>query len=138
MPVLAPGELITAEAIESLREIKADGGRIAYAADPSLATFQVIVRLSEPPPLPPVPTRQPQPAPFLDSPRQVSAIKLDVLITEPRRGDHAADVPASGANSLIGLAAAAEGVAAPCGTLGRQFRPGDQACSLRVQLWDPL
>jgi hypothetical protein len=30
--------------VESLREIKADGGRIAYAADPSLATFQVVVR----------------------------------------------------------------------------------------------
>ena len=44
VPVLAPGELITAEAIESLRQIKADGGRIAYAADPSLETFQVIVR----------------------------------------------------------------------------------------------
>jgi len=42
VPVLAPGELITAEAVESLREVQADGGRIAYAADPSLATFQVI------------------------------------------------------------------------------------------------
>ncbi len=44
VPVLAPGELITAEAIESLREVKADGGRIAYAADPSLETFRVIAR----------------------------------------------------------------------------------------------
>lgn len=44
VPVLAPGELITAAAIDSLREVKADGGRIAYAADPTLATFQVIVR----------------------------------------------------------------------------------------------
>jgi arginine decarboxylase len=44
VPVLAPGELITAEAIESLRQVRADGGRIAYAADPSLETFQVIVR----------------------------------------------------------------------------------------------
>jgi lysine decarboxylase len=43
VPVLAPGELITSEAIEALREIAADGGRIAYAADPSLATFQVVV-----------------------------------------------------------------------------------------------
>jgi arginine decarboxylase len=42
VPVLAPGELITAAAIEALREVAADGGRIAYAADPSLATFQVI------------------------------------------------------------------------------------------------
>jgi lysine decarboxylase len=43
VPVLAPGELITAEALEALREVKADGGRIAYAADPTLATFQVIL-----------------------------------------------------------------------------------------------
>ena len=27
---------------DALREVKADGGRIAYAADPSLATFQVV------------------------------------------------------------------------------------------------
>jgi lysine decarboxylase len=44
VPVLAPGELITAEALEALREIRADGGRIAYAADSTLATFQVICR----------------------------------------------------------------------------------------------
>ncbi len=44
VPVLAPGELISAEAIASLREVKADGGRIAYAADPTLETFQVISR----------------------------------------------------------------------------------------------
>lgn len=42
VPLLAPGELITAAAIEALREVASDGGRIAYAADPSLATFQVI------------------------------------------------------------------------------------------------
>jgi arginine decarboxylase len=42
VPVLAPGELITAGALEALREVAADGGRIAYAADPSLATFQVV------------------------------------------------------------------------------------------------
>jgi lysine decarboxylase len=42
VPVLAPGELITADAIDSLRQVQADGGRIAYAADPSLETFQVI------------------------------------------------------------------------------------------------
>ncbi len=42
VPVLAPGELITAEAVAALREVAADGGRIAYAADPTLATFQVI------------------------------------------------------------------------------------------------
>jgi arginine decarboxylase len=44
VPVLAPGELITAAAIDALRAVAADGGRIAYAADPSLATFQVIAR----------------------------------------------------------------------------------------------
>jgi arginine decarboxylase len=44
VPVLAPGELITAAAVEALREVAADGGRIAYAADPSLQTFQVIAR----------------------------------------------------------------------------------------------
>ncbi len=44
VPVLAPGELITAAAVEALREVAADGGRIAYAADPSLRTFQVVVR----------------------------------------------------------------------------------------------
>lgn len=42
VPVLAPGERITAAALDALREVKTDGGRIAYAADPSLATFQVI------------------------------------------------------------------------------------------------
>jgi lysine decarboxylase len=42
VPVLAPGERITAAALDALREVIADGGRIAYAADPSLATFQVI------------------------------------------------------------------------------------------------
>jgi arginine decarboxylase len=44
VPVLAPGELITAAAVEALREVAADGGRIAYAADPSLQTFQVVAR----------------------------------------------------------------------------------------------
>ncbi len=42
VPVLAPGELITAETLDALREVAADGGRIAYAADPTLATFQVV------------------------------------------------------------------------------------------------
>ena len=43
VPVLAPGELITAEALAALREVAADGGRIAYAADPTLGTFQVVI-----------------------------------------------------------------------------------------------
>jgi arginine decarboxylase len=42
VPVLAPGELITAEAVAALHEVAADGGRIAYAADSTLATFQVV------------------------------------------------------------------------------------------------
>ena len=42
VPVLAPGEVITAAALDALRATLADGGRIAYAADPSLATFQVV------------------------------------------------------------------------------------------------
>ncbi len=44
VPVLAPGEVITADALDALRAARADGSRIAYAADPTLATFQVIVR----------------------------------------------------------------------------------------------
>ena len=43
VPVLAPGELITTAALAALREVAADGGRIAYAADPTLATFQVVI-----------------------------------------------------------------------------------------------
>jgi arginine decarboxylase len=43
IPVLAPGELITAEAVAALHTAAADGGRIAYAADPGLATFQVVI-----------------------------------------------------------------------------------------------
>jgi arginine decarboxylase len=44
IPVLAPGEVITRDALAALREAKAQGGRIAYAADPSLATFQVVAQ----------------------------------------------------------------------------------------------
>jgi arginine decarboxylase len=44
IPVLAPGEVITGDALAALRAAKAQGGRIAYAADPTLATFQVIAR----------------------------------------------------------------------------------------------
>jgi arginine decarboxylase len=42
VPVLAPGEIITAEALAALRAAQDDGGRIAYAADPGLATLQVV------------------------------------------------------------------------------------------------
>jgi lysine decarboxylase len=44
IPVLAPGEIVTAAALDALRAARAEGSRIAYAADPSLATLQVITR----------------------------------------------------------------------------------------------
>jgi arginine decarboxylase len=44
VPVLAPGEVITAAALDALRAAQADGVRIAYAADPTLATIQVLAR----------------------------------------------------------------------------------------------
>jgi lysine decarboxylase len=42
IPVLAPGERITSEAIEGLRRVMADGTQVRYAADRTLATFQVM------------------------------------------------------------------------------------------------
>jgi len=44
IPVLAPGEVITSATLDALRATKEQCGRIAYAADPTLATFQVIAR----------------------------------------------------------------------------------------------
>ena len=41
IPVLAPGEQITRAALDALHRARANGTRIAYAADPSLATFRV-------------------------------------------------------------------------------------------------
>jgi lysine decarboxylase len=43
VPVLAPGELVTAEALAALSQARADGVRIAYASDPELATLAVLV-----------------------------------------------------------------------------------------------
>lgn len=40
--VVAPGELITAELLEALREEAAKGTRIAFASDPTLATMRVV------------------------------------------------------------------------------------------------
>jgi lysine decarboxylase len=40
--VLAPGEEITPATLDALRQAKADGARIAYAADPSLATVLAV------------------------------------------------------------------------------------------------
>jgi arginine decarboxylase len=44
IPVVVPGERLTAEVIDALRRTAADGVRIAYAADPTLETFQVVRR----------------------------------------------------------------------------------------------
>ncbi|GAA2394470.1 aminotransferase class I/II-fold pyridoxal phosphate-dependent enzyme [Dactylosporangium salmoneum] len=41
IPVLAPGEQITAEALAALNQARRAGVRIAYAADPSLSTLRV-------------------------------------------------------------------------------------------------
>jgi lysine decarboxylase len=40
--VLAPGERVTADALETLMAAQNEGVRIAYAADPTLATLQVL------------------------------------------------------------------------------------------------
>jgi len=42
VPVLAPGERITAAALDALLAARAGGARIAYAADPTLATLTVV------------------------------------------------------------------------------------------------
>jgi lysine decarboxylase len=42
IPVLAPGELVTEAVLDALRAAAADGARIAYAADASLQTLQVL------------------------------------------------------------------------------------------------
>jgi lysine decarboxylase len=42
IPVVVPGEVLTGQVVDALRRTAADGVRIAYAADPSLDTFQVV------------------------------------------------------------------------------------------------
>ena len=42
IPVLAPGEEVTLEAVEALQAARAAGSRIAYAADPTVHTLDVI------------------------------------------------------------------------------------------------
>jgi arginine decarboxylase len=42
IPVLAPGEQVTSESLAALDQARADGVRIAYAADPTLATLRVV------------------------------------------------------------------------------------------------
>ncbi|GAA4408449.1 aminotransferase class I/II-fold pyridoxal phosphate-dependent enzyme [Fodinibacter luteus] len=43
IPVLAPGEVVTVDVVEALRAARASGSRIAYAADPSGHTLDVVV-----------------------------------------------------------------------------------------------
>jgi lysine decarboxylase len=42
IPILAPGEKVTEAALDALRLARAAGVRVAYAADPSLATLRVV------------------------------------------------------------------------------------------------
>jgi lysine decarboxylase len=42
IPVLAPGELVTREALEGLQRALADGTQVRYAADPTLRTLQIV------------------------------------------------------------------------------------------------
>lgn len=44
IPVLAPGEVVTAATLAALRAARSAGSRIAYAADPTLATLDVVAR----------------------------------------------------------------------------------------------
>ena len=42
VPVLAPGERVTAEILAALRQVRAGGAQVRYAADPTLRTLQVM------------------------------------------------------------------------------------------------
>jgi lysine decarboxylase len=42
IPILAPGEEVTAAALDAVAQARAAGVRIAYAADPTLATLRVV------------------------------------------------------------------------------------------------
>lgn len=48
IPALVPGEVVTAEALDLVAAARAAGSRIAYAADPELATIHVVVERSAP------------------------------------------------------------------------------------------
>jgi arginine decarboxylase len=43
VPVLAPGEVVTTDVLDTLHAARAAGGRLAYAADPGLHTVDVVV-----------------------------------------------------------------------------------------------
>ena len=42
VPVLAPGEVVTRELLDGLLDAARSGVRIAYAADPTLSTIEVV------------------------------------------------------------------------------------------------
>ena len=44
IPAIAPGEVVSAELVEALREAAAAGTRLSYCADPALRTLQVVAR----------------------------------------------------------------------------------------------
>jgi lysine decarboxylase len=44
VPVLVPGEIVTAEVLHALRVAARSGTRTAYAADPTLRTLQVVAK----------------------------------------------------------------------------------------------
>ncbi len=44
IPAVVPGEVLTAEVLDALRAAAARGVRVAYAADPTMATVQVVTR----------------------------------------------------------------------------------------------
>lgn len=44
IPAIAPGEVVSAPLLEGLREAAAHGTRLAYCADPALASIQVVAR----------------------------------------------------------------------------------------------
>jgi arginine decarboxylase len=44
IPAIAPGEVVSRQLVEALREAAAGGTRLAYCADAALATLQVVVR----------------------------------------------------------------------------------------------
>ena len=44
IPAIVPGEVVAVDVLDALREAAAAGVRVAYAADPTLATLQVVAR----------------------------------------------------------------------------------------------
>jgi lysine decarboxylase len=42
IPAIAPGEVVSADLVEALREAAAAGTRLSYCADPLLRTLQVV------------------------------------------------------------------------------------------------